>query len=246
MRNVLGVLLLVAFVPTQASNAQSTNDPVARAALQLTPIGALPPLVTSTLQGEVQRSAALALRYGYISASNGGADANNGGVTAIFPVGLVGTISLTAGVFKYTCEHCNAGLMLSLGGDRRLGDLVIGTARDGSRMQFALNGELGYGQPQGGTISGGSVISGAVGIPISFISSSRSRDAMRIVPFVTPGFGFGDFTGEGSSSGSALMLGGGLGIYNRSSSVALSLGFQYIAVQDATVQIGLNLVLGGR
>ena len=69
---------------------------------------------------------------------------------------------------------------------------------------------------------------------------------MRIVPFVTPGFGFGQFTGEGSPSGSALMLGGGLGIYNRSSSIALSFGFQYLGVRDASTQIGLNLVLGGR
>jgi hypothetical protein len=235
-----------AFAATRTARAQSSNDAVARAALQLTPVGALPPLVTSTLQAEVQREVALAFRYGYISASDGGPDANNGGVTAIFPVGLVGTISLTAGVFKYTCEDCKPGLMLSLGGDRRLGDMVLGTGSDGSRMQFALNGEFGYGQPQGANISNGSVISGAVGLPISFISGSRSRDAMRIVPFVTPGFGFGDFTGEGSSSGSALMLGGGLGIYNRSSSIALSLGFQYIAVRDATTQIGLNLVFGGR
>jgi len=243
MRRILAFLL---FFAVQTARAQSSNDAVARAVLQLTPIGALPPLVTSTLQAEVQREAALALRYGYVSASDGGADANNGGVTAIFPVGLVGTISLTAGVFKYTCEECNAGLMLSLGGDRRLGDIVLGTGSDGSRMQFALNGELGFAHPQGSDVSNGSVISGGVGLPISFISGSRTRDAMRIVPFVTPGFGFGSFTGEGSSSGSALMFGGGLGIYNRSSTIALSLGFQYIAVRQAPTQIGLNLVLGGR
>ena len=240
----ISALLLVFLAETAC--AQSSNDIIARAALQLTPIGSLPPLVTSTLQAEVQREVALALRYGYISESGGGADANNGGVTAIFPVGLVGTISLTAGVFKYTCEECDPGLMLSLGGDRRIGDMVMGTGSDGSRIQFAVNGELGFGHPQGSNISDGSVISGAVGLPISFISGSRSRDAMRIVPFVTPGYGFGQFTGEGSPSGSALMLGGGLGIYNRSSSVALSLGFQYIGVRDASTQIGLNLVLGGR
>jgi len=243
MRRMLALLL---FLIAKTTDAQSSNDAVARAVLQLTPIGALPPLVTSTLQAEVQREVALALRYGYISSSGGGPDANNGGITAIFPVGLVGTISLTAGVFKYTCEACDPGLMLSLGGDRRIGDMVLGTGSDGSRIQFAVNGELGFGHPQGSNISDGSVISGAVGVPISFISGSRSRDAMRIVPFVTPGFGFGTFTGEGSSSGSAVLFGGGLGIYNRSNSVALSLGFQYIGVRNASTQIGLNLVLGGR
>lgn len=246
MHRIVAFLVCLVVLTSRAARAQSTNDAVALAALQLTPIGSLPPLVTSTLQAEVQRSVALALRYGYISASNGAADANNGGVTAIIPMGLAGTVSLTGGVFKYTCEGCKPGLMLSLAGDRRIGDMVLGTGRDGSRIQFAVNGELGYGQPQGSTTNDGSVISGAVGVPISLVPSSRTRDAMRVVPFVTPGFGFGSFTGDGSSSGSALMLGGGIGIYNRSSSVALSFGFQYIAVRDASTQLGLALVLGGR
>ena len=67
-------------------------------------------------------------------------------------------------------------------------------------------------------------MSGTVGLPISLVSGSRVRDEMRIVPFITPGFGFGGIRGGDSPSGSALMLGGGIGIYNRSSSVALSFG----------------------
>jgi hypothetical protein len=42
------------------------------------------------------------------------------------------------------------------------------------------------------------------------------------------------------------MIGGGIGIYNRSNTVALSFGFQHVSVQDTGTQIGLNLVLGGR
>jgi len=136
--------------------------------------------------------------------------------------------------------------MLSLGADRRLGDVVLGTGRDGSRLQFALNGEFGYGQPQGSSLSEGSVMSGAIGVPISLISGSRTQNEMRVVPFVTPGFGFGTIRGDDSPSGSALMIGGGVGIYNRSSSVAFSFGFQYVAVRDAGTEIGLALVLGGR
>jgi hypothetical protein len=85
-----------------------------------------------------------------------------------------------------------------------------------------------------------------VGLPISLVSGSRARDEMRIVPFITPGFGFGGIRGGDSPSGSALMLGGGIGIYNRSSSVALSFGFQHVAVEDSGTLIGLALVLGGR
>jgi len=221
--------------------AQTQSQAIATTALQLTPAGALPPLLTSTLEAEVQNGVALALRYGYMSPSDGGPNANNGGASVIFPLGLGGTVTLTGGVFSYNCDGCKPGLMLGIGGDHRLGDMVLGTGSDGSRIQFALNGEVGYGQPQGADISNGSVFSGAVGIPISLIPGSRAKDQMRIVPFVTPGFGFGSIRGSGSSTGSAVMLGGGLGIYNRSSSVSLGLGFQYIAVSNAATQIGLAL-----
>ena len=70
---------------------------------------------------------------------------------------------------------------------------------------------------------------------------------MRIVPFITPAFWCSaGIRGGDSPSGSALMIGGGIGIYNRSSSVALSFGFQHVAVEDAGTLIGLALVLGGR
>jgi hypothetical protein len=249
MRKAVAIILIVSgglSIGATAMRAQSNNDGVARVALVLTPVGSLPPLATSTIQAEVQQGLALAVRYGYLPGTNGGSDANNAGATAIIPFGLGGTVSLTAGFFAYTCDGCDPGLMLSLGGDRRLGDLALGSERDGSRLQFALNGELGYGQPQRASFSTGSVVSGAVGVPISLISGSRARNEMRIVPFVTPGFGFGGIRGPESSSGTALMIGGGIGIYNRSNSIAFNLGFQHVAVQDAGTQIGLALVLGGR
>jgi hypothetical protein len=42
------------------------------------------------------------------------------------------------------------------------------------------------------------------------------------------------------------MLGGGLGIYNRTSTVAFNVGFQYMAISGATTQFGIALTLGGR
>lgn len=246
MRKTFPIAMLLLVAAGVPAHGQSRNEIAARAALVLTPVGALPPLVTSTIQGEVQRGVALGLRYGYLSGTNGGSDANNAGITAILPFGLGSTVSLTGGFFSYNCEECDPGLMLSVGADRALGEMPFGTGRDGSRLRFALNGELGYGQPSGASFTEGSVISGAVGVPISLVSGSRVRDEMRIVPFVTPGFGFGGIRGRDSASGTALMIGGGVGIYNRSNSVALSFGFQHVTVQDAGTQIGLALVLGGR
>ena len=246
MRSFNATLVCLSLCAVATAGAQSRSDAAAAVSLQFTPIAALPPLATSTIQAEVQRGVALGIRYGYLSRPGEGADANNLGISAILPVGLGATVSLTAGMFALTCDGCDPGLMLSIAADRRLGDLVLGSGRDGSRLQFALNGELGYGQPQGTSLADGSVMSGMVGIPISLISGSRNRDEMRIVPFVTPGFGFGTVRGGDSPSGSALMIGGGVGIYNRSSSVAFSFGFQHVAVRDAGTMVGLSLVLGGR
>jgi len=49
-----------------------------------------------------------------------------------------------------------------------------------------------------------------------------------------------------NESGAHFMIGGGLGLYNRSSSVAVNFGFQYVALTNAQVQLGLVLTLGGR
>ena len=237
----------VLFIGAIASAAgQSRSAAAARAALVLTPVGALPPFITSTIQGERQNGAALGLRYGHLSGPTESTNENNAGISALLPIGTGATVTLTAGFFSLSCDECDASLMLSIGADKALGDMSLGSSRESSRVRFALNGELGYGQPRGSTLSRGSVVSGMVGLPISLVSGSRSRDEMRIVPFITPGFGFGGIRGVDGGSGSALMLGGGLGIYNRSSSVALSFGFQHVAVEDSGWLIGLALVLGGR
>jgi hypothetical protein len=237
---------IVVVAATAVAGAQSRSDAAVRAALVFTAVGALPPFATSAIQGEAQRGAALGLRYGYLSAPNEFTSENNFGISALLPFGSGSTLTLTGGLFSPSCDRCDLGLMLAIGADRALGDVPMSSNRDAARLRFALNGELGYGQQSGATLSNGSVVSGSVGIPISLVSGSRVRNEMRIVPFITPAFGFGGIRGGDSPSGSALMIGGGIGIYNRSSSVALSFGFQHVAVEDAGTLFGLALVLGGR
>lgn len=149
--------------------------------------------------------------------------------------------------------------MLGVAGDTRLGETPF---ESGSRLTFGLNGELGYGRPRNTSFNDGALVSGAVGIPIGLVPGTRARNAMRIVPFVTPGFGFGEIRGgaratvvtpEGTielrsdeQSGTRFMLGGGLGFYNRASTVSFTIGFQYVSIEDAKPQFGVALTLGGR
>lgn len=219
----------------------SSDDVSAYRALMLTPIGALPPIATSTIVGEVQSGAAFALRYGYYGGGESLSSHNNFGATAILPLGLGSTLSLTGGVGSGQGSN---GLMLSAGADTRITEMPFGSGADSRRLAIGVNGELGYGKP-----TGEHVIAGAVGLPFSLIPGRMARDAMRIVPWVTPAFGFGNEKFDNfdqTFSGSRFMLGGGLGLYNPASSVAFSVGVQYVSIQNAQLQVGLNVVLGGR
>jgi hypothetical protein len=232
--------------------AQSSGDVTAYFALLSTPLGGLPPIATNTILDEAHNGAAFALRYGHVGGDDFTASFNNFGATAVLPWGTTSTFSLTGGVVHTSFDDgfgstsSNNALMLSAGADTRLGDWPLSAARDAAKIVFGVNGELGFAKPSGGTVWAGSV-----GLPISLVAGTRGRDEMRFVPFVTPAFGFGDvhsddaFSG-GTDSGTRFMIGAGISIYNRSNSVAVNAGLQYIPISGGHTQFGLGLVLGGR
>ncbi len=248
-------LLLLICLPVAASRAggQTIGDVAAFNALMFTPVGALPPIMTSSISGDVQRSAQFALRYGYLSVDRrdvvlSEGDVNSFGFSGVLPMGLGSTVTLTGGVTAPDCGDCDPGLMLSAGGDIRLTEVPFGSARDAAKLTISINGELGFGQPKVPLRLISSVWGGAVGVPIGLVSGGRNA-GLRIVPFITPAFGFGNVNFRDdidSESGSRFMLGGGVGVYNRTSNVVLNLGFQHVAITDGGTQIGLALMLGGR
>lgn len=253
MRTLRGAVLLSLLaaiaVPVAALSAQTLGDQFTYDADLRTPIAGLPPLVTSTISGEVQSGVALAVRYGYLSSTP---KLNNFGATAILPLGLGSTVSLTGGVSALSggpcgpafCDRSDNALMLSVAGDTRIGEMPFGTGRSPTRLAFTVNGELGYSQPRGRHET-----AVEVGVPISLIQGGLARGAMRIVPFVTPEFTFANVSfnnGGGTESGSRFAIGGGVGIWNPTSSVGANFGFQYVAISGAQVELGLNLTLGGR
>lgn len=257
MRRICTVVcaLLVMHVTTLAAqivviDRPSFNDAATFLALARTPVGGLPPVATSTILGEAQSGVALALRYGHVSGGDLIRDPNdeevslnNFGATAVVPMGMTSTISLTGGVSAPTSG--SSSLMLSIGGDTRLGAMPLSQGRGSAQLNFGLNGELGYGKP-----SGASLVAAEVGLPISLVPGAGPRDAMRIVPFLTPAFTFSNFSPDDSNvdnqSAAHFMLGGGIALYNRSSSVAFNVGFQYMAISGASTQFGVALTLGGR
>jgi len=261
---ILASSILIALLLGGTARAQSSTD--AWLALMYTPPGALPPLATSTITGEVQSEIEIALRYGYLSAPSGGVPANAGAATLVAPVGLGRSASLTVG--GVGCRGCSGNLMLGIGGDMRIGERAFDDGEDGSRIALSLNGEIGYDHPHGSWFGNGALLSGELGVPISLIAGTRATTGVRIVPFVTPALGIGSMrvepgvqaigvtpagtiitapgTSSGWETGIRFMFGGGIGVYTPANTFGVDLGFQLVPLGNARPQVGLALTIGGR
>jgi hypothetical protein len=251
--------VLVYLLLPVAAAAQSNGELAVYHAAMLTPVSGLPALMTSSISGQVQRSAQFGVRYGYLSqerrdalVARGDVDVNNFAFTGVLPMSLGSTISLTGGVSSPACDDCDPGLMLSVAGDMRITEVPFGSTEDAARLTITINGELGFGKPKLPLRILSTAWAGAVGVPIGLISGGRNA-GMRIVPFITPALAFGTTDLEDnvaglpdSESGARFMLAGGVGIYNSRSPVMLNVGFAHVAIENGGTQIGLALVLGGR
>ena len=235
----IGLACACAIAPSLS--AQSVDDILAYRALLTTPNSGLVPIATSTILNEVQSGAQFALRYGYAGRSDNNAQLNNFGGTVALPVSLGSTLSFTAGVSTSSARA--SALMLSLAADHRLTTLPLTANRNSARIIVGLNGEFGFAKPPNQ-----SFVVGQVGVPFSLVTGDSRRDAVRIVPYVTPEFGFANIASDNAArgSGSMFLFGGGLAVYSRSSPIAVNIGFQYPSIQNGTTMVGVAMVLGGR
>ena len=140
--------------------------------------------------------------------------------------------------------------MVGGGGDMRLASVDVAT---GMRATVSITGELGYAKPQRDIDH---EFSGSVGVPIALLVSATAP-GMRIVPFITPAFGFGSeqvtavnpgFGGtfSQSASGQSFIIGGGIALTNPASSVGANLGFQKVMIDGGKTQVGIAVTFGGR
>lgn len=230
----LGILSL-----TPPLHAQTQQDVIAFTGMMQTPAGALAPVMTNTMLNRLQNGASLALRYGHVSSGDLAPTTNSFGVTGVLPVGLGSTLSVTGGLSAYDCSGCNTALMLGAGGDMRLYGAPFGTTATSPLVTVSLDGQLGYSH-----VSSTSFFSGYVGAPIALVARGNG---MQFAPFITPGFGFAQESVSGSSdSGTIMMLGGGVGVYNMASNVTVNVGLQHAFITNGNTMLGLTLTLGGR
>ena len=229
-----------------------SSDFGAYRALVGTPMGALPPVMTSTILGSLQRTTQFAIRYGYLSGlANPGtntsnkAGANNVAASVVVPMSIGSTVTGTAGIWFPTKVDVDgnrqASLLLGLGGDYRLGSAPVGDAPDSPILMIGLDGELGYAKPRDATLW-----SAGVGVPVGFVTRGTG---MQIATFAIPTIGFGNYhasdaLGGQTFSGTRYSVGGGVGVYNPASTVSVNLGFQHVFIGGSATVVGVVLSLG--
>ena len=223
------------------ASAQLQSDLMSYRPMISTPIAGLPPVATNTILGLPGDGAAFAVRYGRVPSSAFTADINNAAATASLSLGAASTVSFTAGMISPATPPRT--FMAGISADTRLIDIDAGDSQSARLVRLGASGEVGFGKP-----SAEKWVAASVGLPISLIARSTEGSGLLVVPFLTPGFGFGaTYPTVGSSgSGAHFMLGGGVAISNHGGNVALNVGFQHIAVDGGSTQFGAGVAVGVR
>jgi len=246
LRAVLSCVLLVALA--FAARAQSVNDRFASQALRASHLGALTPLMTPSMIRRTVSGAQLGIRYGLMDEQGQRTHAIAG--SGILAVGLASSVTLTAGVTDSECSGCAPGLILGLGGDMRVFERADVVA-SGSTFTIAVGGDFGYAAQASNTDQ--SALALGIGAPMTLVFGGN-REGMRIVPYFAPVFGVGQVNDviciadpcDKSPSGTRVVLGGGLGIWNPISSISASVGVNQVMINSARPVFGVNVIVGGR
>ena len=229
MRTSLAAPLLVLFAiasPARAS-AQDAGDIAAYAALIFTPPGGLVPLPPAASGGA---GSAFVIRYGNLDFGSGGGSLHNIALGGDFAVAR-GRFGLTLGYT--TCDGCDGNFMAGIDYSYVLAQNVL---------TVALRPALGFSKPSEGD---GTALSLGLSLPIGVELSGATGPVFT--PYIVPGFGFGRVSdNDDSESGGRPMLGGGLSIASRQSTLAVHLGFQKVFIEDGEMTLGLGLSIGRR
>jgi hypothetical protein len=233
MRALFSVFTILMLAGAASLAAQSDQDVNTYFTLVGTPQGGLPPVLSPAMLGRSMVNPELGLRYGHISTA--GTDFNNFGATLGIPAGTKAMIGITAGAEALSCGGCKTHFIASANAEGRLASTLLGTGSDAARLNIGLNGEFGFGKPEGTTL-----VSLTAGLPIALVATGTS---FRIAPFVTPGLGWGRVSDNtGSSNGTRFMVGGGVALEGTRSPISANFGFQKVLIDGGDVLFGFNVM----
>lgn len=229
MKKIVTTLAAAAVLVAPAiAGAQDEKDIAAYIALNLTPIGALPPSLSTSMLGGQAEGFGIQTRYGYMDGS--GDAIHNFGVGVQFRAPWSGDLGVTLGYGKQTCEGCESATMIGASWQSRLTASDVG----GAQVALGVQTDVGYSK-----LDDVSSLSASVAAPIALHAGSGS---WTYSPFIAPGFGYGRLSDDiDSLSGTRFMLGGGIALNSAARGLAFNVGVQKVFIQDGEMQYGVGM-----
>ena len=225
-------LLCAAWIVPRPASAQ-VDDYVAWVALMTTPVGAFGPSVDDPLASGEESGWGLRARYGHWQFAPNDDNTTNLGVAATFPAGQ-GSLSLEVGLTtQKDCSSCDAYMVGA--------DLQVPLLNSENGLAVSLNPEVGYMTPA--NESGFTAFALAANLPIAYPITAGGT--LRIVPFLSPGFGLGRVSGGGESeTGARLMFGGGAALVHTPTGIRVTPTISRVFLEGEVSVLGIALGFG--
>jgi hypothetical protein len=241
MRSIVRVAVVIGMLALTRSGGAQHGGRGAFMALTLTPYGALPPVVIRTMLLDEDRPAGFEIRYGRSALDD--ARVGTFGVGGEFRAPR-GSGGFAMGLRK--CSSCDDIFMAGFDYTAVLTKRLIGPDLDMGMITIGLRPSAGIARstPDTGYVV---ALAGAIDVPISV--AIRLGHVAQIIPFISPGTGYGRLAREGETEpegGWRYAVGGGVGLVGFNNGLGMNISFRKVFVDDRGFTTwGLGLTIGG-
>lgn len=235
------VTVMLAGAPSTAL-AQSDNDIAGWIGLMATPVGGFAPAtsVTSALGRDAVWG--VRARYGHWQFDSDDDNTTNLALGVTIPLGTTSATVDLGHTSKKECDDCGALLAgvdvsMPLWSSAGFPDDVP----DEAVIAVGLNPAAGY-MSDTDSESDFSALSAALSVPVSAVLPLG--EWIRLVPFVSPGLGWGQVRGGSDSmSGFRPMLGGGVGVGGVPGRLDVTVSFRKVFIEEGVSVYGVSLAV---
>lgn len=231
--------LAAAVICAPVSRIAAQNDAASAGyvALIMTPTGGVSPVIKPWMLTDPSTRVGLETQWGHVFGNGGSLNSFTIGAILPFASGR-GDVGLSSGYLKASCDvgNCSGFFLASAAVEGR----VIQSSIGHGTFTLGLSGRVGFSKPSGAT-----VWSASASVPFSIALGNRA--GLQVVPFVSPGLGWGSINEGGSStSGERFLLGGGIGVVSSKSGVGLTVGVQKIFISGGRTVFGAGFTVSPR
>jgi hypothetical protein len=229
---VLVCRLLVVATP---ASAQTLDEFGAWSALVRSPVGGTL-MAPGHGRSESVARRAVSLDRGTWRFGTGDDETTNIGATLRLPAGRLSVVVSGMVTTTADCTDCG-GFTLGGGVSYDLKSVPLGAA-DGARLDIGVQPMASFGSFVEGDVS---AITASLSVPLSL---TVPLGPVTLRPFLTPGYGFGQLSGDSQTYGGSMALFGyGFAVANRSGALQAHIGTMEVRLEDAPTVTAFGLTL---